>query len=142
MTLLQNEYQIRRSTDPAMMSFTRLELPLPDQVVYRTASAYYVRADQSRVGDGYPTLLWVWDVLSIRKLSILLSLLDGAEYANVRVRSEAKDGTQPNPYASFVTFDGVMLKPIVSGDEGLPIARSHNAMQTVSVQFRKLEVVP
>ena len=141
MTTLHDEYQIRRAADPAMMSFTRLGLPIPDQVVYREFAKYYVRADQSRVGDGFPILLWVWDILTDRKLSILLSILDGAEYAVVRVRSEARTGIEPNPIASFKTFDAVMLKPVISGEEGIPVARSHVALQTVTVQFRKLEIV-
>lgn len=141
MSILTDAYQIRRAADPALMSFTMLKLPLPDQVVYREHAIYYPRADFSRVGDGYPSLTWVWDVLSDNKLSILLAVLDGAEYADVRVRTEARTGDYSNPTASMKTFDAVMLKPIVSGEEGIPVARSHLAMQTVTVQFRKLEVV-
>jgi hypothetical protein len=141
MTLLTEEYQIRRSTDPAMVPFTRLKLPLPDQTIYREHAKYYLRADQSRVGDGFPTLTWVWDILTDNKLSILLGFLDGNDYADVRVRTEARLGTTANAEVSFLTFDAVMLKPILSGQEGVPVARSHTALQTVSVNFRQLEAV-
>lgn len=141
MTSLQDEYQIRRSTDPAMMSFTVLRLPIPDQEIYATAAKIYARADFSRVGDGYPSLTWVWDVLSWGNLATLLDLLDGAEYTDVRVRCETRDGTYPNAIASFKTFTAVMLKPIMSGTDGVPIARSSNAYQTVTLRFRKLVAV-
>jgi len=141
MTTLTDEFQIRRAAGSTLMSFTMLRLPIPDQVIYREAAKYYMRADFSRVGDGFPTLTWVWDVLSDAKLSILLTILDGEDYASVRVRTSARTGVEPGPAAAFKTFDCVMLKPVVSGEEGIPVARSQLAMQTVTVQFRELEIV-
>lgn len=135
---LFDEYQIRRSSDPDMMSFARLDIPIPDQVVYHEYAVVYQRADHSRVGDGYPTLTWTWDVLSRERLATLLSVLDGEDYADVRIRTDARDGEESNAFSSFKTFDAVMWKPILSGKEGTPIARSSRAFQTVTVTFRKL----
>ena len=138
---LLDEYKIRRSAGSTLFSFAKLGLPLPDQVVYTVASVYYGRADYSRVGDGYPQLVWVWDVLSRNKLAILLTLLDGADYADVVVRTDTRTGENPNPIPAFTTFTAVMWKPLLSGEEGVMIARSHLAFQTVSINFRKLVAV-
>ena len=138
---LLDEYQIRRSGDSTLFSFAKLGLSIPDQIVYRVASVYYGRADYSRVGDGFPQLTWVWDVLSRSTLAILLTLLDGNDYADVVVRTDTRTGEDPNPLPSFTTFTAVMWKPLLSGEEGVMVARSNLAYQTVSVKFRKLVAV-
>jgi hypothetical protein len=138
---LIDEYQIRRSTDASMMSFAKLGLPLPDQIVYKPYAIMYERADNSRVGDGYPSLTWTWDVISRSKLATLLTLLDGAEYTNVRIRTDIRDGVDGNAPSAFRTFDAIMWKPDLGGNEGIMIARSHQAYQTVIITFRKLEGV-
>jgi len=138
MSSLFDEYQIRRAADPAMVSFSRLGLPIPDQVLFRESGIAYIRADLSRVGDGYPSVTWVWDVLSRHNVYKFVSILDGETYASVRIRTDKRDGEQGNPEASFTLYDAIMWKPILSGQEGTPIARSSLAFQTVSIEFRKL----
>lgn len=136
-----DEYQIRRAADPAMMSLGRLSLPVPDQVVFREYALVYVRADLSRVGDGYSSLTWVYDVLTRAHINSFVSLLGGANYASVRLRTDTRDGEYAGVTASFKLYDAVMWKPVLSGQEGISIARSDVAFQTVSINFRKLQEV-
>ena len=138
MTLLQDEYQIKRATDASMIAFSRLGIAIPDQVVYMPYTKLYSRADFSRVGDGYPTLTWVWDVLSRNTVSTFLELLNGNEYADVVIRCEVRDGTYPSAIASFKTFSAIMYKPLLSGTDGVSVARSTKTYQTVVVKFKKL----
>lgn len=135
------EYKIRRSTDPDLMSFERLKLPPPDQVVFREYGLVYVRADHSRVGDGYPSLTWVYDVISRANLYKFVALLGGEDYASVRIRTDTRDAEHAGVETSFKIFDAVMWKPVLSGQEGTSIARSDLAFQTVSINFRKLQEV-
>jgi len=138
MKALTEEYQIRREAETYMIPFTRLDIPIPDQIVYSPHATTYIRADHTRIGDGYPTLTWTWDVLSRTGAYKLLSLLDGAEYANVRIRTDIRDGTNPNAASAFRLFDAIMWKPQLSGQEGIMIARSHEAYQTFVLTFKKL----
>lgn len=115
-----------------------MKIPPPDQVIYNPASSYYVRADQSRVADGFPSVEWVWDTISISRLSLLLDFLDGEQYADVYIQTDKRDGTFPTPMSSFAVFSAIMLMPVLSGEEGVPVARSPYVMQTVQINFRKL----
>jgi hypothetical protein len=133
-----DDYQIRLASDADMMTFARLKIPVPDQVVFREAGLAYVRADMSRVSDGYSSLTWVWDILTRAHINMFITLLDGEDHVLVRVRTDTKNAEFANIDASFKTFDCVMWKPILSGTEGLPIVRSELAFQTVSINFRKL----
>ena len=120
----------------------RAMIPTPDQVVYKAASVYYVRGDGSRVGDGYTSVGWIWDVISTQKLSYLMTYLNGAEWKYVYIRTDVRDGTYSNPRSAFNVYYAMMLKPILDGVEGVPIARSPYAMQTVRVLFKNLVLQP
>lgn len=126
------------ATQATVASLRMMNIPVPDQVTYAPASSYYVRGDGSRVGDGYVTVQWVWDVISIEKLSVLLSFLGGGQWANVYIRTDIRDGTYPNPRSAFNTYTAIMLKPMFAGQEGVPIARSPYAVQTLPITFKNL----
>jgi hypothetical protein len=122
----------------SMMSLERMYIPPPDQVVYRPYSSVYVRGDYSRIGDGFATAEWIWDIISISRLSNLLALLSGNDYIRLYVITDKRDGTYPNPRSSFSLFNATMWKPILTGEEGVAVARSPYAMQTVKIQFINL----
>ena len=65
------DYRIGR-TAARLVPLAWMNIPPPDQVVYRPAVAYYVRGDQSRVSDGHITCAWIWDVISLSRLATLL----------------------------------------------------------------------
>lgn len=126
-------------TDPNNLSeLNRMKVPWPDQIVFQPASSYYMRGDGTRVGDGYASATWIWDVISLQKLSYLLEYLNGEDWVRVYMRTDRRDGTYPNPRTAFAVYYGIMLKPILSGSEGVPLARSPYALQTVSITFKNL----
>lgn len=136
-TLQDMHYAI--GTDPNNLSdLVRMHVPWPDQIVFEPASVYYTRGDGTRVGDGYITARWIWDLISLQKLSYLLEYLNGNDWARVYIRTDRRDGTYSNPRTAFAVYYGIMLKPIVSGNEGVPLARSPYALQTVSITFKNL----
>ena len=112
-----------------------LGIATPDQVVWRDAAIYYTRGDMSRVGDGLPSWDWIWDVISMSRLSTILSLLSGQESAWIYAHTNRRIGTQPNPAAEFHIYRAMMYKPILAGQEGVPVARSTMAIQTVKLTF-------
>ena len=118
-----------------MATLRNMRIAPPDQVVYRPASVYYVRSDFSRVGDGFASVEWVWDTISIARLSKILELLGGQEYVYLYVVTDKRMGLTPNPKAQFALFSAIMWKPILSGEEGVPVAKSPYVMQTVKLQF-------
>jgi hypothetical protein len=118
-----------------LISLRDMRIAAPDQVVYRSAATSYVRADFSRVSDGFTSVEWVWDMISISRLSTLLGFLNGADYINLYVQTDKRDGTFPNPRASFAVFYAMMWKPILSGEEGVSVVKSPYTMQTVKIQF-------
>jgi len=128
------DYQLGTSL-ASMVTLKLLNIPVPDQVIFRPASAYYVRANMSRVGDGYKAASWVWDAISLNKLAIVLSFLGGADFVDLYVKTDLRDGTFRSPAASFKIYSCKMWKPILSGEEGVPIARSPYALQTVQLKF-------
>ena len=121
-----------------MASLKNLGIAAPDQVVYQPASSVYVRSDFSRIGDGFKSITWTWDIISVEKLSKLLNYLDGNDYANVYIRSDLRDGTRSNIASSFRVFTAVMWKPMLFGQEGTPVVKTPYAMQTVKIQFVNL----
>ena len=126
-------------TDPVNMpTLKQLGVPVPDQVTYQAASVYYVRGDMSRIGDGYALASWVWDVISIEKLSKITSLLSGADYVNLYIRTDIRDGTFSNAAISFKVFSAMLWKPLLFGEDGNPIVRTPYAMQSVKLQFVNL----
>lgn len=110
----------------------------PDQVIFQPAAVYYPRGDLSRVGDGYATVHWIWDMISIHKLANLLEFLDGADWANVYIYTDRRDGRFWSPSQAFNTYSAIMWWPLVFGREGTPVARSPYVMQTVDIQFKNV----
>ena len=136
-TLSDFQYAIGR--DPNNLAdLKRLGVAWPDQAVFTPATVYYDRPDGSRVGDGFKMVSWIWDVISWQRLATLLEYLDGGEYAKVYIRTDLRDGTYYAPRTSYGVYYATMLKPRLTGAEGVPIARSPYAYQTVSIQFRNL----
>ena len=128
------DYQLGLSPT-GVIPLSKLRLPEPDQVVYRPAAIYYVRSNFTRVSDGYVSTEWIWDTMSIGRLSKLLSFLAGEDYANVYLVTDKRDGTYPNPKVSFGMFSAIMWKPILSGDEGIHVAQSPYVVQTIKINF-------
>jgi hypothetical protein len=126
-------------TDPLkLVTLKNLKIAAPDQVTYQPASTYYVRADMSRVGDGFAIATWIWDVISIERLSKLLAYLNGADYANVYIRTDMRDGTNAIAANAFRVFSAIMWKPLLFGQDGNAIVKTPYAMQSVKLQFVNL----
>ena len=131
------DFQYAIGDDPNNLSpLRRLKIPIPDQVVYSPSSLYYVRADGTRVGDGFGTINWIWDVISRENLAIFLEVMGGADFHYTYVKSDKRDGEHALPEEGYSVFYVIMWRPILSGTEGVPIARSPKSYQSVRVQFR------
>lgn len=128
------DYQIG-DTPTQMVTLRQLGIAPPDQVVFKPSTTYYARADFQRVGDGFASCDWIWDIISLSRLSNLLSFLNGQESASLYIATDKRDGTHPNPKTSFAVFSAIMWKPIITGEEGVHVAKSPYALQTVKVQF-------
>ena len=125
-------------TPQRMITLSQMKIAPPDQVVYRPYATAYVRGDYSRVGDGFASTDWIWDIISIVRLYKLLGFLGGADYKDLYVVTDKREGTFPNPRSAFALFYAKMWKPILTGEEGVAVARSPYAMQTVKIQFVNL----
>lgn len=135
----RGDFQYALGVDPEnIVELKKLKIPIPDQVTYAPASLYYVRADGTRVGDGYATFSWIWDVISRENLAILLEPLEGAEYTYIYAKTDRRDGEYALPEEGYSVFYTIMWRPILMGREGVPIARSPKAYQSVRLQFRVL----
>lgn len=133
----ENLYAI--GTDPNNLpTLKQLKIPMPDQVIYASSSLHYVRSDGTRVGDGYPVVNWIYDVISIDRLASLLEVMDGEDHAHVYITTDARDGDISLPEEGFHMYYVIMWRPILSGSEGVPIARSSKAWQSVKIAFRIL----
>lgn len=121
-----------------LVSLKQLGISAPDQVTYQPTSVVYVRADMSRVGDGFTVVSWIWDIISIDNLARLMSFLGGSTYANVYIRTDIRDGTKAVAKNAFKVFSAIMWKPLLYGQEGVPVAKSPYTMQTVNLQFVNL----
>ena len=136
---LNDDIQYALGTNPNNLTLLRrLKVPIPDQVVFSPASIYYYRADSTRVGDGFSTAMWVYDVISSENLAILLEFLDGADYTYLYVKTDERDGDSAIASEGFSVFYAIMYRPILSGQEGVPIARSSKAYQSVKITFKLL----
>jgi hypothetical protein len=126
-------------TDPVHMpSLKQLGIAAPDQVTFQAASTYYVRGDMSRIGDGYALASWIWDIMSIERLSKLTSLLSGADYVNLYIRTDVRDGTHASAADAFKVYSAMLWKPLLFGEDGNPVVRTPYAMQSVKLQFVNL----
>lgn len=123
-------------TSPAaLITLRQLNISVPDQATFQRASVYYTAADMSRVGDGFPVASWIWDVISLVRLSSLLSFLDGKDSNTVYIRTDERDALNALPRNSFKVYQAIMWKPILSGQEGTPIVRTPYAIQSVQIRF-------
>ena len=139
--MADGQYGIGHTAD-TIIPLIRLHVAPPDQVVYNTAAVHYVRGDGSRVGDGVSTLQWIWDTMSRNRLSKLLQYLDNEEYAQVYIVSDRRQGLFPLPVSEFMTFRATMWRPIMSGEDGVGVATSFYAFQTVRLTFVNLVELP
>lgn len=122
-----------------LINLRRAAIPVPDQVVMQQAARYYVRGDATRVSDGYRSCQWIWDVLAIETLASLMRLVGmaaGDTYKNVYIYTDLRDGLAALP--EFRTYGAVMYMPVLAGSEGVPIARSPYALQSIKITFNKL----
>jgi hypothetical protein len=115
-----------------------LGLAAPDQVTYQPASSYTVRADMTRVGDGFIIATWIWDIISIDRMSQLLAYLNGADYVNIYIRTDKRDGTHAIAANAFKVFSAIMWKPLLFGQDGNAVVKSPYALQSVKLQFVNL----
>ena len=135
----KEDFQYAIGDNPNNLStLRRMGIPIPDQVIYSPASLYYVRSDGTRVGDGYQTVEWIWDVISRQKIAILLEIMNGQDYHYTYVKSDRRDGDYALPEIGYSIWYAIMWRPILSGQEGVPIARSPVSYQSVRLQFRLL----
>jgi hypothetical protein len=121
-----------------LLSLRDIKVAPPDTVVWRPNAIAYVRADFSRVGDGFASAEWIWDTITIARLSKLLSFLGGEDFADVYIQTHKNDGTYPTPELEFGVFSATMWKPIIGGNDGVQVVGSYRTMQTVRIQFVNL----
>lgn len=114
----------------------RSKIPQPDQVIYSPAATTYIRADGTRASDGIASAAWIYDIIAGTSLARLLEILDGEEYGYVYVKTDKRDGTIALAENAFSVFYAIMYRPSVAGQEGVPVARSAKAYQSVTIQFR------
>jgi hypothetical protein len=118
-----------------MVTLRELNIAPPDQVTFQAASQYYVRSDMSRIGDGFSIITWVWDTISIPRLSKILAFLGGKDSAELYVESDVRDGTYAIPKLAFKIYKATMWKPLLFGQEGSPIVKTSLVYQTVQLKF-------
>jgi hypothetical protein len=121
-----------------LISLRDMKIAPPDTVVWRPYAVAYIRSDFTKAGDGFASAEWIWDTITISRLSSLLSFLADEEWASVYVQTQKKDGTYPSPKQEFGVFSGVMWKPTIGGDDGVQVVGSPYTMQTVRVRFVNL----
>lgn len=129
-------------TAQTLAPLRRMEIPVPDQAVYSPASIYYVRGDKTRVGDGASSCSWIYDAIALDTLYKLLAFLQGADYKRLYIRTDTRDASSPTPRGMFNVYYCIMYKPILSGQEGVNIARSPYALQSVKLSFVDLVLQP
>ena len=126
----------------ALLPLRDLKVPPPDQAIIGYPTTI-IRGDATRVQDGYLQLQWVWDVLGRESLKILMGAMgvqDGDTYKSVYVSTDARDSTQAIPV--FVTYSCILYVPTLTGSDGVSVARSPYAYQSLKLIFNKLvEVV-
>lgn len=135
------DYRIGRAST-TLLKLRDLSVNAPDQVIYRPFAESYLRADNTRVGDGVASISWIWDVISIIELSTVLNLffdnLTDTFAENRFIRSDKRLGDFPSPQEGFFNFDVTVWRPEIFGPEGTPITRSAKAIQSVQITFTNL----
>lgn len=121
-----------------LLSLRDMKVSPPDTVTWNPTAVAYVRSDFTRVGDGFASAEWIWDTITLPRLSKLLSFLDGEEWASVYIQTHKNDGTYPTPELEFGVFSAIMWKPRIGGNDGVQIVGSYRTMQTVRIQFVNL----
>jgi hypothetical protein len=143
MSNYQNDTFYKIGRDPAnLLSLRNLKIAAPDQVTFQAASTYTIRADMSRVGDGFAFATWIWDVISIERLAKLLEYLNNEDYVSLYIRTDIRDGTHAVAANAFKVFSAIMWKPLLSGQDGNAVVKTPYAMQSVKLQFMNLVEVP
>lgn len=133
----ESNFKIGTAVD-VLLSLRDMKVAPPDTVVWRPTAVSYVRSDFTRVGDGFASAEWIWDTISIARLSKILSFLAGEDWADVYIQTQKNDGTYPTPELEFGVFSAVMWKPTIGGNDGVQIVGSYRTMQTVRIQFVNL----
>ena len=135
--IADTDYRIGLVAD-TLVKLRDMNISPPDQVVFQPAAKYRVRGDLTRVGVGYATVHWIWDVASLERLANLLEFLDGEDSADVYIYTDRRDGRTHAPAEAFNVYSAKMWWPLLYGDEGVPIARSPYAFQTIDIQFKNV----
>ena len=128
------DYAIGNSPS-VLITLRSMRIPAPDQVVFRPYAILRPRADFSRVGDGFASFDWIYDISALSTLYKLLTFLQGNESQQVYVRTDQRTADYPNPEPSFKLYQAIMWKPALSGSEGVWVARSPYAIQTPKISF-------
>lgn len=131
----QDHHYMLGTSQTTMASLQQLRIPLPDTVTGAKASTFYIRTDMHRVGDGFAYFSWVWDIISREALSVIYSMLGDADSVTVYVRTNIQDSVSPSPSLDFHTYSAIMYRPIMTGDDGTPVARSQYSYQSLKLQF-------
>ena len=84
-----SDFKISTDID-ALVSLRDMKVAPPDTVVWRPTAVSYVRSDFTKAGDGFSSAEWIWDTISIARLSNLLSFLGGEEWASVYIQTQQK----------------------------------------------------
>lgn len=126
-----------------LLSLRQLAVPIPDNVVYDSASVRYALANGAQIADGYSYTDWIWDIISLPHVQTLLEFLgsDTAQYkSNIYIRTDRRDGNYTNPASSYEVFSSIMLRPALSGQSGVFVARSPYNVQNFKIRFVNLVV--
>lgn len=98
----------------------------PSGIRFNTTAVTRVRGDGLAVGDGYPNCAWQFEFLTATMYNIFLTLLGGAESAEVSIKTRKEDKT----YQAYATC--IMHKP--TGEQKI------GGWFGVAVRFTRLEV--
>lgn len=129
-------------TPQTLVYLHQMGIPMIDQPIFNPHAVYVQRADGTRVGHGYAACQWIWDVISGSALSQLLEFIGDNDYAYVYIRTKEDKGLTVQPAEAFKVYYALMYRPIINGQEGVPIARSPYAYQSVQIQFHRLMEQP
>lgn len=136
------DYAIGNSVT-TLLKLAHLKVPMPDLVTYDSASTRYNLANAARVADGYAWTEWIWDIISLPHTQTLLEFLGSSSYKqNVYIRTTRSTGDYATPSASYEVFSCIMLRPILSGQEGTLVARSPYNIQNFKLRFVDLVIQP
>ena len=102
----------------------------PQGLALRPYSNYRVSASGKEYGDGFPFTVWTFGVIKQGQLDGLLAYLDGAQSANVYIKTRKDDRT-------YGTYKAIMHRPKIEEGEITP-AYSGN-WHNVTIRFTMLE---